>query len=136
MLTGIPGILVDKDIAKIVDMAFANPHLERPAFVCKDCQNTGNLEVIKYYGKELMAGFPKPNTTVLGYNLFYKMCYIYYQSIIPELPRFDQFEINDDTIKAFEKLHKFYDPRLYYTVIGIEPCNQCKTNELKQQRRI
>lgn len=125
---------MESEVKQILDMA-SNSHAHPKPFVCKDCQNTGYLEVVEYYGKQVMPGFPKPMETVLGFNLFYKMVYIYYQTKIPGLPRYDQFDITPENIKLMEKVQEIYNPLMYYRVKEYEICNQCKSHEFKRMQR-
>jgi hypothetical protein len=124
---------MNSEVKQIIDMATTS-HAEPKKYVCKDCQNTGLLEIIEYYGKEVMPGFPKAGQTVVGFNLFFKMCYIWWQKNIPELPRMDMFEINPDTIKAMEKVKGIYNPYLYYRLKGYDRCNGCKSYEFRYRQ--
>lgn len=120
MLTGIP---VVNDFMKIVDSATANPQRQ---FVCKDCDNTGKLEIIQYTGKNI-EGQQKHGDTIVGYNRWWRMCFRYYMIVNPNLKENmdDYKQLHDELSKAKSQ----YPIDINYRVIGVQDCNSCKTSQ-------
>ncbi len=116
-------IVVVNDFMKIVDSATANPQRQ---FVCKDCDNTGKLEIIQYTGKNI-EGQQKHGDTIVGFNRGWRMCFRYYMIINPNLKENmnDYKQLHDELSKAKSQ----YPIDIYYKVIGVQDCNSCKTSQ-------
>lgn len=110
---------------KIVDSASVNPQRQ---FICKDCDNTGKLEVIQYTGKDIF-GMPKHGDTVIGYNRWWRMCYQYYQIINPNLKNGLDYK---QTFEELSKAKSEYPIDIHIKIIGMQDCNGCKTNQFRR----
>lgn len=106
--------------------------ISRPSstkFVCRQCSNSGNLEVIVYEGKRI-EGFVEPGTEIVGYNRFFSACWHLYQSYDRTLPDVDK--LDDKTMDILSRIkERHYDPLQYYRVKSVTTCNACKSAQFR-----